>query len=427
MIKANEPLAGLRVIEMTTGVLGPMCGVYLSDMGAEVIKVEPPEGDLTRYFRGVANPLPAGAAGPMFSAVNRGKRSVVLDAMSPLGQSALRQLLTTADVFLSNFRHEALERLGLDEKTLRATNQRLVYAVASGFGAAGPDAGKSMVDGSGQARGGLTAVTGHAGEQTLAGPVIADSAGALLLALGVMTALVSRERYAVGQRVDTSALAGQLWLQSWELAHTSMTGYVPVAQGPHHPIFAGVYGLYRTADGRGLFIANVASPESWRAFCAFGEIPEACDDPRWDSNQKRASFDPTVPVDQVNELRPHITAAVARRTLAEWEAFLDAHADIIFQRVQDYGEVLRDPQVVANGYLADVEVFGAGSHRLVGNLVGLSETPGSVKGGPPSLGQDTDAALAEVGCSPKEVAAVQTEAANSSSRKPPKMHLKPTD
>jgi crotonobetainyl-CoA:carnitine CoA-transferase CaiB-like acyl-CoA transferase len=363
----------------------------------------------------------------MFTAVNRGKRSVVLDAMSPVGQSALRRLLATADVFLSNYRQDALKRLSVDEITVRATNERLVYAVATGFGSTGPDAAKSMVDGSGQARGGLAAVTGHAGEQTLTGAVVADSAGGLLLALAVMTALVSRERYGVGQRVDTSALAGQLWLQSWELAHTSMTGYVPVAQGPHHPIFTGVYGLYRTADDRGLFIANIASPESWRAFCAFGEITEACDDPRWDSNQKRAGFDPTVPVNQVNELRPHITAAVARRPLAEWETFLDAHADIMFQRVQDYGEVLRDQQVVANGYLADVEVFGAGSHRLVGNLVGLSKTPGSVKGGPPLLGQDTEAVLGEVGCSPKEVAAVQTEAANTLVRKPSKMHLKPTD
>jgi crotonobetainyl-CoA:carnitine CoA-transferase CaiB-like acyl-CoA transferase len=256
----------------------------------------------------------------------------------------------TADVFLSNYRHEALERLSVDEGTLRATNERLVYAIATGFGATGSDAGKSMADGSGQARGGLAAVTGHTGEQTLTGAVIVDSADGLLLALAVVTALVSREHYGVGQRVDTSALAGQLWLQSWELAHTSMTGYVPVAQGPHHPIFTGVYGLYRTGDGRGLFIDNIASPESWRAFCAFGEMTEACDDPRWDSNQKRAGFDPTVPVNQVNELRPQLAAAIARRSLAEREAFLDAHADII-QRAQNYSEVLQDPQVAANGNL----------------------------------------------------------------------------
>jgi crotonobetainyl-CoA:carnitine CoA-transferase CaiB-like acyl-CoA transferase len=127
-----------------------------------------------------------------------------------------------------------------------------------------------------------------------------------------MTALLSRERYEVGQRVDTSALAGQLWLQSWELAHTSMTGYVPVAQGPHHPIFAGLYGLYRTADGRGLFIANIASQGSWRAFCEFAEMTETCDDLRWDSNQNRAGFDPTVPIDRANELCPHLAAAIAR-------------------------------------------------------------------------------------------------------------------
>jgi CoA:oxalate CoA-transferase len=317
--------------------------------------------------------------------------------------------------------------MGADEQTLRRDNQRLIYAAATGFGARGDDAGKSMVDGSGQARGGLASVTGHVGELTLAGATIADSAGALLFALAVMTALVSRERYGIGQRVDTSALAGQLWLQSWELAHTTMTGSVPRAEGPHHPVFTGVYGLYETADNRGLFIGTIASPRSWREFCEFGGVIELCDDERWNSNQKRAGFDPSVPIGVVNEIRPHMARAVARRDLAEWEAFFSEREDVIFERVQDYNDVLGDPQVAANGYLTDVDLGAAGSRRMVGNLVALSETPGSVKSGPPPLGHDTDAVLAEVGLSATQTDEVRAEAAASLMRRSSSMHIKPTD
>jgi crotonobetainyl-CoA:carnitine CoA-transferase CaiB-like acyl-CoA transferase len=284
-----------------------------------------------------------------------------------------------------------------------------------------------MVDGSGQARGGLASVTGTLEEPALAGAVVADSAGALLLALAVMTALVSRERYGVGQRVDISALGGQLWLQSWELAHASMTGFVPTAQGPHHPIFAGVYGMYRTSDDRGLFIAGIANPDDWEALCRFGGLMDVCRDPRWDTNQKRTGFDPSISYEEVNALRPRLKEAFAQRSLADWEEFLHTRPDIIFHRVQDYREVLADQQVVANGYLAEVDVFKSGPQRLVGNVVGMSVTPGSVKGGPPMLGEHTEAVLGQVGYSLAEVTAIRDEAKIGLVRKLPGMNLKPSD
>ena len=422
-----EPLSGLLVVELSTGVLGPMCGVYLSDMGAEVIKVEPPGGDLARCARGAGNTLPREAASPFFAAVNRGKRSVVLDGLSEAGRTALRRLVGTADVFLSNYRPEALERLGVDEEAVRPGNERLVYAVATGFGPTGSDAGRPMVDGSGQARGGLAAVTGPQGEAALAGAVVADSAGGMLLALGVVTALLGRERSGTGQRVETSALGGQLWLQSWELAHASMTGFRPVPAGAHHPIFAGVYGLYRTADDAWLFIAGIPDPDDWLTFCAFGDIDSAARDPRWDTNQKRTGFDPSVSTDEANQLRPDIARAIGRHTLAEWEQFLQARPEIISHRVQDYEQVLRDPQGVANGYFAQVDVFGAGPQRLVGNVVALSQTPGSVKDGPPVLGADTTEVLQSLGYTAADAGVLVADAAEALVRRLPAMHLKPTD
>ena len=423
-----EPLDGIRVVELSTGILGPMCGVYLSDMGADVVKIEPPEGDMARYVRGVGNQLPPEVPSPFFTAVNRGKRSVVIAGHSAPGREALHRLASEADVFLSNFRPEALASLGLDYETVRHLNPRLVYATATGFGAIGPEAGRGMVDGSGQARGGISSVTGQPGGPPLmAGAVIADSAGGMLLALGVVTALLARERHGVGQKVDTSALGGQLWLQSWELAHASMTGYRSGGQGSHHPIFSGVYGNYVTSDRRGLFLAAVPSPRDWEAFCDFGGIADVAADPRWDTFQKRAGFDPTVPVEIVNQLRPFIAQAVASRGLAEWEGFLSGRPEIIAHRVQDYSEVLNDPQAILNGYFAALHLPATGVHRVVGNVVGLSATPGSVKAGPPGKGEHTDEVLRSLGYAPEEIGLIRSEADEELVRRMKTLDLKPPD
>ena len=149
-----EPLSGIRVVEMAIAVQGPAAAVYLSDMGADVIKIERPGGDASRFHRGVHNPLPVGTPGPQFVAANRGKRSVTLDVKSEKGRGAILRLLDRADVFVSNFREAALERMGFGYDVLAQRNPRLIYGVASGFGPVGPDAGKAMVDGAGQARGG---------------------------------------------------------------------------------------------------------------------------------------------------------------------------------------------------------------------------------------------------------------------------------
>lgn len=405
----SEPLAGIRVVEMTIAVQGPAAGVFLADMGAEVIKVEPPLGDPSRYGRGVGNDTPPGTLGPQFVACNRGKRSVCVDLTTDLGQRALHALLAGADVFMTNYRASALERLGLGHDALRARYPTLVYASVNGFGPQGPDADKAMLDGAAVARGGLAGMTGYADRPpALPAATIGDHAGAMQLALGVMTALLARERHGIAQRVQTSALGTQLWLQQWELAHVSMTGARLGPAGGHHPNIRGPYGTYVTADGGAIMLAQTMAEDAWDAFCAFADVPELALDPRWASPGKRLGEGATD--DDSREVRGVLAGAFARRTTDEWEAFLRTQPEIIWERVRRWHEVFEDPQVEANGYVAAVDVPGVGVTRLVGNLVNLGETPGSVKGGPPLLGEGNAELLARAGLAAAEIREIEARA-----------------
>ena len=403
-----EPLTGVRVVEMAMAIQGPAAALYLSDMGADVVKIEAPAGDASRFVRGVHNREPMVAFGPQFAAANRGKRSVALDVKWEPGRAAIGRLIERADVFVSNYREAALARLGLDYETLRRRNPRLIYAIATGFGPEGPDAGKAMVDGAGQARAGLVHVTGApGGAQAMPGAALADTAGAMQLALGILTALIARERHGVGQRVDVSSYGGQIWLQMWELTHQSLTGYELTRQGPHHPLVPGTYGAYETADGHSIFLAFPLTEDAWRRFCAFAGFPELGTDERWNSLAKRSGGSPADPDGRIsNELRPLLRAAFARRTLEAWETFLGAESDIVWERVRSYADVLADPQAAANGYVVEMELPALGRRRVVGNPVRLGATPGSAKGPPPELGQHTAEVLGELGYAGAELAQI---------------------
>jgi crotonobetainyl-CoA:carnitine CoA-transferase CaiB-like acyl-CoA transferase len=404
-----EPLEGMIVIEMTIAVQGPAAGLYLRDMGAQVIKVEPPMGDASRYTRGRQNETVDGTMSPQFVAVNRGKRSICIDLKTDAGAKVLQSLLATADVFLTNYREAALQNLNLGYEQVHQQFPNLIYASVNGFGPKGPDADKAMLDGVAAARSGLVQHTGYPDrEPSLAGAIIIDTSGAMQLALGVLTALLSRERHGSGQRVQTSALGAALWLQQWELTHVAMTGANLGRDGNHHPNIRGFYGTYRTSDGGAIMLAQVMDQEGWDSLCIFADALELSLDPRFQTPGQRLGEGITE--EDTVELRSILVTAFAQKTMEQWVDFLYTQPEIIWERVRDWQEVLEDDQNIANGYLTKVKVPGANETLTVGNLIKLSETPGSEKGSPPELGEANVGVLSGLGFSDTEIEKIETHA-----------------
>ena len=318
-------------------------------------------------------------------------------------------LLADADVFLTNYRESTLGRMGLGYEALKKRFPRLVYASVNGFGPAGPDADKAMLDSAAASRSGLVHHTGYRDrEPTLAGAIIVDTAGAMQLALGVMTALLARERHGEGQRVQTSALGASLWLQQWELTHVAMTGAVLVRDGNHHPNLKGPYGVYLTRDGGAITIAQTMTEEAWDAFCIYAELVDLAADPRYQTPRQRLGEDLTE--EDSIEIRAQISAAFAKKTTQEWVDFLYTQPEIIWERARSWHEVLEDEQNHANNYLTHIDVPGAGPCKTVGNLVRLSGTPGSVKGNPPELGEANEELLGAAGIARDERLTIQYQA-----------------
>jgi crotonobetainyl-CoA:carnitine CoA-transferase CaiB-like acyl-CoA transferase len=399
------PLHDIRVVEMTTAIQGPAAGLFFANMGAEVIKVEPPTGDTSRNYRGPNNGLPADAPVPAFVAFNKGKRSVTLDVHSELGNLVVQRLLANADVFISNYRALALTRMNLGLDELTAKYPKLVVGHVNGFGPRGADADKAMLDGAAQARGGLASMSGPSGGMpNPPGAALADTSGGLQLALACITALVARGSTGRGQIVRTSSLGMQIWLQQWELQHAAMTGNALTREANHHPMLKAPYGVYETSDGEYIMFIVAMTNEAWEAFWIFADQPERILDENWDSPAKRVGAPGTQ--EGLADIREAMAAVIRTRTVAEWVEFLYTQPEIIWERVRSHDDVLSDPQNIANAYITDLQLDGVGMTRTPGTLMEFSDTATEPVRQPPALGQHTREVLTALGFTEDDAIAV---------------------
>ncbi len=381
----TEPLAETRVIDLTQALAGPYCTMLLGDLGADVVKVEPPgQGDMSRGW----GPPFVGGESAYFLCTNRNKRGITLNFKTAEGQRIMHQLLEQADVFVVNIpRMESLKQARLDTETLRALNPRLVYCAISGYGHTGPRAGRGGYDVVAQGEAGLMSLTGEleGGPSRFPTPMADISAG-IYAAMGILAALLARERTGRGQFVDIALLDSQVaWLANLAGSYFA-TGQRPPRLGNAHPTIT-PYQPFRCKDKH--IIIAVGTERLWQRFCALLGIEETVmTDPRFATNAQRN--------EHRSELVSLLQDILQTQDAAHWLEQLAAN-DIPSGPINFPDEALADAQVVARGMIVELEHPLAGLVRAVGNPMHLSETPATYRLPPPWLGQHNEDVLASLG------------------------------
>lgn len=382
------PLEGVRVVDWTIWQQGPICSVMLGDLGADVIKVEQRlTGDPGRGVLRAQGLDLRDRPDFYFEANNRNKRSIALDLKTPEGVEIVRRLADRADVFVQNFRWGVAARLGLDAATLRARNPRLVYASATGYGPEGPERAAPSFDYLGLARSGIMLAAGEPDDPPLAiAGGIADQMGGVMLAYGILAALLARERTGRGQEVDASHLGSMAWLQGLGLSARLMLGR-SLPRTSRRYATNPLWNHYRCADGEWIALSMLQPDRYWADLCAVLEIPEAATDPRFATMLDRMG--------NCAECVALLDATFARRTRADWLERLSRGGDFIVSAVNSVDQLPDDPQVRANGYVTSFEHPVYGSTEVVGIPVRLSDTPGRLRLPAPEFGQHTEQILVD--------------------------------
>ncbi|MEV0699847.1 CoA transferase [Saccharopolyspora sp. NPDC050389] len=377
----HAPLTGIRVIDLTRVLAGPMCTALLADLGAEVIKVEPvPHGDGSRAF----GPFD-GDRSQYFAAVNRNKRSLALDLRSPEGQDVLARLVADADVLVENFRPGVLAKLGLDPARLRAEHPRLVIASISGYGPTGPERETPGLDQIAQGMSGLMSVTGAGAETPMrVGVPIIDTITGIMAAFSVAAAVAGRERTGTGTHVQTSLLESALAALTFHAQGYLSTGEVPQPQGNDHPVIS-PYGMFDTADSP----INIAagSPRQWEALCAALGDPALAERPEYADGAGR--------VEHRAALRADLERLLRAEGSAHWVAAL-REAGIPCGPVHRVDQVFADPQVQALGMVQQVMSAAGASMPLLRAPIWIDDQPAAVHSPPPEFGEHSAAVLAQL-------------------------------
>ena len=388
-------LSGLKVLDCTHVIAGAYCSLVLADLGADVIKIEPPSGESTRALRG--------GGFRAYDFVNRNKRAIALDLTIEGGAAALRKLAETADVFVENYRPGSLDRMGLGYAQLSAVNPRLVYCSISGFGLDGPYRERGGFDLIAQAMSGMMSFVGERGSDepcSTAVPVSDLNAG-LFGAIGILAALQSRAVSGKGQHVESSLLESAMAYTIWETGMFLTSGDLPKRSGTRHRL-AAPYEALKTADGH--MVVGVNNQRLWKRFC------EALDDP---TLAEEAGFDsPGARMKNRDALQTRLEAILARDTSANWVLKLEAKG-VPAGPLNDLAQAWDDPQVKARGLLTEVD-----GRRFVRTPIKLHETPVALTRGPAEVGEHTREVLAEAGFAVDDIDALIAQGAAATQAKP---------
>jgi CoA:oxalate CoA-transferase len=400
------PLAGIRVVDLTRILAGPYCTMILADLGADVVKLEPPGGDQSRGSGpfveprdGVMPPAedPRGY-GTYFMSVNRGKRSIVIDLKQADGRELLLKLVDGADVLVENFRPGVMDGFDLGYEVLKARNPQIIMTSVSGFGQTGPYAKRAALDIIVQAMGGMLSITGEPG----GGPVrpgvsMGDITAALFTTIAVLSAIVERDRSGEGQRIDMSMLDCQAAILENPLMRYFAVGEMPERIGTRHPIVAPVQAL-KTKDGYVAVAVSDGAKGHWGTFCREIGRPELLEDERFATGWlRRQNYAALIPV---------LEEAISKRTTAEWVERLGSQGAAVGP-VQNVAEVAADPQLAAREMFVELEHPGIGPVTFTNTPIKMSRTQGGPRCVQPGLGEHTDELLRELGIDDARIAALR--------------------
>jgi len=393
---SSLPLAGLKVIEIGVAMAGPFCAMMLGDYGADVIKIERPgDGDDSRSWP----PYFHGSLGYYYASANRNKRCLALDLKSPEGVKIATQLLSEADVLVTNFRSGVLDRLGLGWEVLSEINPRLIYCSISGFGRTGPLAAQPANDLFMQAYSGGMSITGEpGGSPAKMGISIADIGAGMFATIGVLTALQARERTGRGQRVDTSLLEGQISMLAHFLTRFFSSGEVPGRSGSG-ALSSPIYRAYECSDD--WIVISAFNQKMWRSLCEVLGKQEWIDDERFHNAQAR-----TQNRDLMISL---ISDIVKHHPVKYWEERLIAQG-VPCSPVNRIDKVVSEEQVHACQMVQEIELPDLGTMHMAGLPIKLGQTPGDVRLPPPRLGQHTSEILLGLGLSQEEIERLENAA-----------------
>ncbi|MGA9432760.1 MAG: CoA transferase [Roseobacter sp.] len=392
MTDRHGPLTGMRVIELAHIMAGPVCGLMLADMGADVIKVEKPSGDDTRRF--VPPEIKGESAAYMM--MNRNKRGIALNLKNPDAVEVLRKLLADADVVIENYRKGTMAKLGLAYEDLAKANPRLIYCEISGFGRTGPYAERGGFDLIAQGMSGLMSVTGEGPGRPpvkVAAPISDINAG-ILAAMGVSAAYANMLKTGIGQKVDTSLFEAAIVQTYWQSAIAFATGKKPEPLGSAHPLNA-PYQAFQTSNG--WINVGAANQSNWLRFLDVISAPELNDDPRFETNHDR--------IQNLSSLVEILNKHLSQDTTENWLAKMEA-AHLPAGPVNDILQMHDDPQTLAREMIVELDHPKAGKVDTIGHPVKFSQTPAKVSRAAPLLGQHTREVLTDMGYSDTKIEAL---------------------